>query len=203
MKGLWDPVGNTVHILAVDSCAVEKKQFVQLEYAAMLPVMATQGVPPVSNITVYLLWSSHQNTLSGSKSVLIYVQQFPQSLTVDLFQNRVWNFYLCQYNCFEGKGYIALKLFISRPRNLLKIMWSSVTNHWFGHWNKEKTNPVICKNAEPEPRSFRQMVGADFPLVSIGQIVIFRIKGRSYLLWKWLAPFTEKLVECQGFMRTG
>lgn len=89
MKGLWDPVGNTVHILAVDSCAFEKKQFVQLEYAAMLPVTATQGVTPVNNITVYLLWSSHQNTLSGSKSVLIYVQQFPQSLTVDLVQKRV------------------------------------------------------------------------------------------------------------------
>ena len=89
MKYLWDPIINTVHNLAVDSCDFEKKHLVKFEYAPMLPVMTTQGVTPVSSITVYLLWSSHQTTLSASKSVLIYVQQFPWSLTVDLFQNRV------------------------------------------------------------------------------------------------------------------
>lgn len=164
MKGLWDPIINTVHNLAVGSCAFEKKQFVKFEYVPMLPVIATQGVTPVNNVTVYLLWSSHHNTLSGSKSVLIYIQRFPWSLTVELFQNRVWNVHLCQHDCFEGKDYIALKHFISRPRYLLKIVWSSVINHWFHHWNKEKNNPVICKNAEPKPHSFLQIVGVDFPL---------------------------------------
>jgi len=89
LKGLWDPITNTVCHLAVDSCAFEKKQFVKLEYAPMPPVMTAQGVTPVSSITVCLLWSSDQNTLRGSKSVMIYVQWFPWSLTGDLFHNRV------------------------------------------------------------------------------------------------------------------
>lgn len=101
-----------------------------------------------------------------------------------MFQNRVWNIHLCQYDCFEGKGCTALKHFISRPRNLLKIAWSSVINHWFGHWNKEKNNPIICKNAKSKPHCFLQMKGVDFLLACIDQIVIFSIKGRSYLLLK-------------------
>lgn len=45
-------------------------------------------------------------------SDFIYVQQFPWSLSVDLFQNRVWKVHLCKYDNSEGKGYITSKYFI-------------------------------------------------------------------------------------------
>lgn len=178
MQGLWDPSGTLPRALLFTLVPLRRNSLSSLIR------------PTLSSITSHLLWSPLQNTLCASKSALIYVQCFPWILTVDLFQNRVWNIHLCQHDWCDGKGYSALKLSY-QGQEIIKIIWSSSVKHWFGHSNKRK-NPMLHKCL--------RMPDIDFPLFCRDQIVILSKKWIFYF-WKLLAPVTEQLVMCWGFKK--